>query len=618
MDELESYSLAEDEDKWITINGSHVKIDENGDVVAGAEGKINSNKNEKKSAGEKLSANEKSAISSYSGDNFLKINSDLRKGKDEDPDVARIDSAIGKGGLEGGTLYRGMSREDAKKLFPGGDIKKGMVVSDPAFLSTSKEKKIAGMFSIGGVMLQIETNKGDKGLDVTGLSSNKHEDETLLPRNAKMEVIGVHPPKSPGQPVTIKVRYISEEKRPAMDGITESLAFDRASVRTIDANGRLQISRTNISKANVNAYYGREIPRSEELGLEPNKLYRLWRHPDELRKAAKTFNNIPVLSKHIPDFPTDPPNEFRVGVTHSNAEFDGTYLTVGMSIWDNSAIAGIESGEQRELSASYKYVADMTPGVTPDGEPYDGVMRDIFGNHEALVPDGRAGPDVLVADSLPPELNHMRKHKVAAIRATLKPLLAQDADLEAEVRKALLALDEAEKEDEKENKPADDEEDKDKKKTAEKEDDEEDKDKKKTAEKEDDEEDKDKKKTAEKEDDEEDGKVSKTAMDSAIRLAADSATKKAAENFRKIREAEQVVRPLIGDVVAMDSAEDVYRTALEQSGVDIAGVHPSAYPAMVKMAISQKENSRPVIAQDSASVSEFEKAFPTAGKLKRG
>lgn len=604
MDELESYSLAEDEDKWITINGSHVKIDENGDVVAGAEGKINSNKNEKKSAGGKLSANEKSAISSYSGDNFLKINSDLRKGKDEDPDVARIDSAIGKGSLEGGTLYRGMSREDAKKLFPGGDIKKGMVVSDPAFLSTSKEKKIAGMFSIGGVMLQIETNKGDKGLDVTGLSSNKHEDETLLPRNAKMEVIGVHPPKSPGQPVTIKVRYISEEKRPAMDGITESLAFDRASVRTIDANGRLQISRTNISKANVNAYYGREIPRSEELGLEPNKLYRLWRHPDELRKAAKTFNNIPVLSKHIPDFPTDPPNEFRVGVTHSNAEFDGTYLTVGMSIWDNSAIAGIESGEQRELSASYKYVADMTPGVTPDGEPYDGVMRDIFGNHEALVPDGRAGPDVLVADSLPPELNHMRKHKVAAIRATLKPLLAQDADLEAEVRKALLALDEAEKKDEEENKTADDEDD--------------DEDKKKTADDEDDEEGKGKKKTAEDEDDEEDDKVSRTAMDSAIRLAADSATKKAAENFRKIREAEQVVRPLIGDVVAMDSAEDVYRTALEQSSVDISGVHPSAYPAMVKMAISQKENSRPVIAQDSASVSEFEKAFPTAGKLKRG
>lgn len=55
MDELESYSLAEDEDKWITINGSHVKIDENGDVVAGAEGKINSNKMKRNQPGKTIS-----------------------------------------------------------------------------------------------------------------------------------------------------------------------------------------------------------------------------------------------------------------------------------------------------------------------------------------------------------------------------------------------------------------------------------------------------------------------------------------------------------------------------------------------------------------------------------
>lgn len=613
MDELESYSLAEDEDKWITIKGSHVKVDENGDVVAGAEGKITSKKEVNKSTGAKLSANEKTAISSYSGDNFLKINSQLRGGEKSDPDVARIDSAISKGSLGGETLYRGMSREDAKKLFPGGDIKKGMVVSDPAFLSTSKEKKIAGMFGIGGVMLQIETKPGDKGLDVTGLSSNKHEDETLLPRNAKMEVVGVKPPSSPGHPVTIKVRYVSEEKKSAMDGITESLAFDRASVRTFDGNGRLQVKVSNISKANVCPYFGREIPGADKLGLDPEKIYYLWRHPDELKKAVATFNNIPLLSIHTPDFPGDPPREYRVGVTHSNADFDGTYLTNGLSVWDNSAIAGIETEEQEELSSSYQYVADMTPGTTPNGEVYDGIMREIIGNHVALVETGRAGSDVLVADSLPPELKHMSKRKAAAIRATLKPLLAADADLEAEVRKALLALDEADKEDEKDKKTADDE------------DDEEDDKKKKTADDEDDEDDSDdkKKKTADDEDDEDDDKkddkVSKTAMDSAIRLAADSATKKAAQNFREIREAEQAVRPLIGDVVAMDSASDVYRTALEQSGVDIKGVHPSAFPSLVKMAISQKESTRPAaLAQDSASISEFESAYPTASKLKRG
>lgn len=391
---------------------------------------------------------------------------------------------------------------------------------------------------------------------------------------------------------------------------TERLAFDRASMRSFDGNGRLQIAKTNISKANVCHYYGKEIPNWESLGLEPDKIYRLWRHPEELKKAAATFNNIPVLSTHIPDFPGDPPRQYRVGTTHSNCEFDGKYLTVGMSIWDDSAIAGIETGEQKELSASYQYVADMTPGTTPDGEVHDGIMREIVGNHEALVETGRAGPDVLVADSLPPELMLMSKRKAAIIRATLKPLLAADADLEAEVRKALLALDEAEKEDEKEKKPAEDE------------DDDKDDEKKKTADDEDDEDSDDKKKKpAEDEDDEDekkDDKVSKTAMDNAIRLAADSATKRAAENFRKVREAEQAVRPLIGDVVAMDSADDVYRTALEQAGVDIEGVHPSAFPKMVKMAIEQQNNKRPVIAQDSATVGEFEKAFPTAGKLKRG
>lgn len=397
---------------------------------------------------------------------------------------------------------------------------------------------------------------------------------------------------------------------------TERLAFDRASVRTFDGNGRLQVKVSNISKANVCPYFGREIPGADKLGLDPDKIYYLWRHPDELKKAVATFNNIPLLSIHTPDFPGDPPREYRVGVTHSNADFDGTYLTNGLSVWDNSAIAGIETEEQEELSSSYQYVADMTPGTTPNGEVYDGIMREIIGNHVALVETGRAGSDVLVADSLPPELKHMSKRKAAAIRATVKPLLAADADIDEVVRKALLALDEAEKEDEEEQK----------KKTADDEDEDEDeKEKKKkpaSDSEEDDEEDK-KKKTADDEDDEDDDKkddkVSKTAMDSAIRLAADSATKKAAQNFREIREAEQAVRPLIGDVVAMDSASDVYRTALEQSGVDIKGVHPSAFPSLVKMAISQKESTRPAaLAQDSASISEFESAYPTASKLKRG
>lgn len=433
------------------------------------------------------------------------------------------------------------------------------------------------------------------------------------------------------------------------------MAFDRASVRKLDNVGRLQVAVSNISKANVCPYYGREIPGWEELGLDPDKIYQMYRDPEELKKAAETFNNIPILCIHTPDFPGDPPREYRVGSTHSSASFDGTYLTNGLSIWDNSAIAGIETEEQKELSSSYQYVADMTPGESPAGEAYDGVMRDIVGNHVALVETGRAGSDVLVADSLPLELKYMKlDRKGVAIRAALgaylKPRLAQDAapkeltailnankkpmaiaqavaklckprlaaDMEIEPEELVEIIEASEQTVEPEEEPkvtgdgdeeaiisllreagvseeviakiaaslapaaAMDEETEEEKKNKEKD------------------------------------KVDKPAMDAAIRLAADAATKKAAENFRAVREAEQAVRPLIGDVVAMDSAEDVYRTALEQAGVDIDGVHPSAFPSLVKMAISQKDNKRPVIAQDSASVSDFEKAYPGAGKLKRG
>ncbi|MGC4218078.1 DUF2213 domain-containing protein [Citrobacter freundii] len=398
----------------------------------------------------------------------------------------------------------------------------------------------------------------------------------------------------------------------------ERLAFDRASVRTIDGNGRLQIAKTNISKANVCPYYGKEIPNYEKLGLQPDKIYQLYRHPDELKKAAPTFNNIPLLCIHIPDFPGDPPRMYRVGTTHSASAFVDPYLENGLSVWDDSSIAGIDTGEQRELSSSYQYVADMTPGVTPDGVPFDGVMRDIVGNHVALVEEGRAGSDVLVADSLPTGMKRMSE-LTKKVMAAIAPLLAKDAkpeEIEEAVEKEIAKDEETRaerdneseaerlKREESELKEREDRENKDRKRDIAEDEDDDDK-KKKTADDEDD-------------DDKKDDKVSKTAMDSAIRLATDSATKRAAENFRKIREAELVVRPLIGDVVAMDSADDVYRTALEQSGVDIKGVHPSAFPALVQMAISQKQNSRPAIAQDSASISDFEKAFPTAGKLKRG
>ncbi|KMK23107.1 hypothetical protein ABW11_21080 [Pluralibacter gergoviae] len=438
---------------------------------------------------------------------------------------------------------------------------------------------------------------------------------------------------------------------------TETLAFDRGSVRHYDKVGRLQVARSHISKANVCPYYGREIPDCEKLGLDPDRVYQLYRDPEELRKAAPTFNNIPVLCRHTPDFPGDPPREYRVGVTHSGAEFEYPYLDNGLSVWDSSAIAGIETDEQKELSSSYQYVADMTPGETPDGVSYDGVMRNIVGNHVALVETGRAGADVVVGDSLPPEFKSMKlTPQAVAVRAALgaylKPRLAQDAapkdltalitehkrpaaiaraaqakygprlaaDMEIEPVELAELLESTESavaapasDNNDDGNPAFDTDnplesilallgDKVPPEVLEK---------IKAA----------LAPVAADENDNPDGTpdtVSKPAMDAAIQSATERATQAASARFKALRVAESDVRPLIGDVVAMDSAEDVYRTALEQSGIDIDGIHPSAYRSMVHFAVAQKQNARQRPAMDSAVVTTFDADFPEATKLKRG
>ncbi|EAN0878309.1 DUF2213 domain-containing protein [Salmonella enterica] len=139
--------------------------------------------------------------------------------------------------------------------------------------------------------------------------------------------------------------------------ITEMLAFDRASVRQFDKVGRLQIERSNLSKANVCGYFGHEIPGAEALGLDPQKLYQLYRDPDELRKAVSTFNNIPVLCRHKPDYPGAPAREYRVtpisagGIPPHGKDFNGLMHDI------TAAIRYVQAG------GLYTYNADFAGAI---------------------------------------------------------------------------------------------------------------------------------------------------------------------------------------------------------------------------------------------------------------
>lgn len=179
----------------------------------------------------------------------------------------------------------------------------------------------------------------------------------------------------------------------------ELLALDKASVRSYDADGRLHIALTPISKANICPYQGKEIPEWQKLGLKADQVYMLLRDPEALAAAAATSNLVPLLEIHLPTSAEDHPQEITVGSLGTDGVWEDPYVFNSLVIWPQYAIDDVEEEFKRELSSSYRYKAIMEPG-TFRGEPYDGRMVDIVFNHVALVEEGRAGADVAVADSL--------------------------------------------------------------------------------------------------------------------------------------------------------------------------------------------------------------------------
>lgn len=183
-----------------------------------------------------------------------------------------------------------------------------------------------------------------------------------------------------------------------------NLLFDATpSVRSKDENGFLHVAITPISKATVNPYLGREIEGSAAHGFKPDAIYYGLRDPKELEKAADTFNGLPLLLEHHPTDAENLPKEWVVGSMGTDAVYEKPYLKNSMTVTDAQAIGYIEDGTAKEISCSYRFTPDFTAGTYTEADGsevhYDFIMRDIRGNHVALVPEGRAGHDVHVADS---------------------------------------------------------------------------------------------------------------------------------------------------------------------------------------------------------------------------
>lgn len=180
-------------------------------------------------------------------------------------------------------------------------------------------------------------------------------------------------------------------------------AFDRQTARSIDADGRMRVKNCVLSVAEVNPYYGKEIPGSDKLGLRADQVYEMYRDPDELKKAVKTFEGLPLMIKHVAQTAENPRKEYVGGSVH-NVTFAGREMRGDLMVWDGEAIDLIDSEELADLSCSYRYKPVMTSG-TVSGTKYDGVMTDIQGNHVALVDDGRASGAHVADAAIKPKMS---------------------------------------------------------------------------------------------------------------------------------------------------------------------------------------------------------------------
>jgi hypothetical protein len=495
----------------------------------------------------------------------------------------------------------------------------------------------------------------------------KGSSEEVISRNiAELRKAG-HPEE---QAVAIAMREAGKAKDDdEVSAAQDHVAFDRASVRSYDSDGHLRVETANISKATVNPYYGREIPGWRGLGLDADKVYHLYRPAEELEKAAASFAGKPIVMGHIALDAMDHPFERVVGAVGNDVRFEAPYLKSSLSIWPGEAIDAINSGATRALSCAYKYTPDMTPGSF-EGRAYDGVMRNIVGNHLAIVREGRAGPDVVIGDSQPkpkerpspPRLENMNMNAIVLSRkATLahgavlgfvRPLLASDAlpdltgafagvtsanyaaskaaiagkiaeklngklaaDKNLDGLPTLLAafdaMDPAEKDD-------DDEDERKRKEAADKRA----KDAARAKDAEEEEEERKKREAEEKAKAEDQKRAMDAAIAAAVKPAVDAAVAAERAAAKATAGAREAVEAALGKITACDSADDYYRVGLKSFGVKDVDAMPSAAlkPTFDALAESRKSAPRanPVVkAMDSAAAKDFAERFPNAGRLKK-
>lgn len=157
---------------------------------------------------------------------------------------------------------------------------------------------------------------------------------------------------------------------------------------------------SRISRTGIQQYLAIEMGLTDR---DPTDIVNVYRPPEEVfsDESLASFINKPVTNGHPPEL-VNASNfkTYSVGNSGNNITRDGMFVKADLIIMDEQSIKDIESGKS-ELSNGYLSDIEWASGVTPDGESFDAIQRNIKGNHIAIVERGRAGPACRVADNSP-------------------------------------------------------------------------------------------------------------------------------------------------------------------------------------------------------------------------
>src|SRR5690606_13036081 len=139
-----------------------------------------------------------------------------------------------------------------------------------------------------------------------------------------------------------------------------------------------------------------------EVGKPDRPTVRVYRPETEVfsKDALHTYAHRPVTLDHPDEAVTaDNWKDYAIGQTGGEVARDGEFVRVPLVLMDSKAIEAVENGK-RELSMGYSAELVFDSGVTPDGQEYDAIQKNLRMNHLAVVTMARGGSQLKIGDNL--------------------------------------------------------------------------------------------------------------------------------------------------------------------------------------------------------------------------